>query len=727
MRFYSKQKIWSLFIGFIQSPRPPLQQPTAKFIETWAALIFGMALTILTFWGHLRGGKTFPWDFLGGYHFQSYAWYSHGNFLSPPNWFPWGDMGFPAALAIQSGAWYLPISLLDLLGIPYSIEWATRIQVLHVGFASFGMYLLLRAIGFNYLLAILGMVGLFFSSGFYSNQQHVDIIRGYALIPWLMWSLHPNKLLNSSFGPLVASILLWQFFVASYPGVIVSTAYALSVYSLVNCSQIIERRIVIHYLLACVTVSLIAILLSSLKWVPFFSYLDLYNLSSGDLSGRAPFSSHHLLTLLYPYDVEFLSSDVTMRSLYLPFAILAGVLFVVKGTVRVLHGVLLIFCALFFGAFVSSLTWLSEILPGYRISRFPLSDWRPFLHVGIIILGCEGWKSLFEGDKLSTLRPRFVWAFILFALVAWVAKDIGYNNLVALKPVLWLLFICVFVVGCQKLQQHGFFVIPKKPIVLNSIIFCLIILAAIQGFLFNNDQDRPWEIEWSENISRQLFGVEKISMPSPAPLSVRPERVVVGVGIEEILKFRNHPLYNRCWYEGAYCLFGYNNLRLSIPHKALENSLRSDSGNYELLRFITSPQKLLIFPKDQDITINDKFSNDGEYIRKELGVLVKPVSYASEKIVYQVKTPQEIRVLENEIWWRGWTVKLCDEEGGCRVSYPSTPTSNYLRSWSVPEGDWLVVLEFEPSGVFVSQLLFLFGVLLVSFWSVAKIIKNKRA
>ncbi len=105
-----------------------------------------------------------------------------------------GEMGFPSFLALQSGAWYAPLALLDAVGVVYTIHVATVVQVLHVLAGALGVYALLRQSGCSRGVALLGGVAFHFGAAFYSNQQHVDIVRAAALFPWLLYVLRPDFL-----------------------------------------------------------------------------------------------------------------------------------------------------------------------------------------------------------------------------------------------------------------------------------------------------------------------------------------------------------------------------------------------------------------------------------------------------------------------------------------------------------------------------------------------------
>lgn len=164
------------------------------FIAHQWPLLALLATNLSTFWPHYLGRATFPWDFVGGYHTQSFGWFDNGSVFAPPAWFPWGEMGFPSFLALQSGAWYAPLALLDAVGVVYTIHVATMVQVLHVLAGALGVYALLRQSGCSRGVALLGGIAFHFGAAFYSNQQHVDIVRAAALFPWLLYVLRPDFL-----------------------------------------------------------------------------------------------------------------------------------------------------------------------------------------------------------------------------------------------------------------------------------------------------------------------------------------------------------------------------------------------------------------------------------------------------------------------------------------------------------------------------------------------------
>ncbi|NLZ18274.1 MAG: hypothetical protein GX087_11180, partial [Desulfobulbaceae bacterium] len=169
-------------------------------------------------------------------------------------------------------------------------------------------------------------------------------------------------------------------------------------------------------------------------------------------------------------------------------------------------------------------------------------------------------------------------------------------------------------------------------------------------------------------------------------------------------------IYNKCWYNEEYCLFGYDNLKFSIPHSTL---LKKIINNKNFFTFVTNPQQLIIINSDENFDI-DQFNLDNnkkDFLSSISGVTASIVNYYPESIVYKISTPSSIKVIENEIWWDGWNYKLCSNST-CTNLIPTQPTEEYLRSWTVPPGEWTIQLIFNQKGLFLGRLLCLLGLFL---------------
>lgn len=683
-------------------------------IYTYASLLTLIVVNVITFHNHYLGEATFPWDFLGGYHFQTYGWYANGSILNPPDWFPWGGIGFPSALAVQSGAWYLPISILDLLGIEYSIHVATSVQCFSVLFGSIGLYLLLRLFDCSSAIAVLGAICFHFSAGFFSNQQHVDIIRGYALLPWLLVSIHPvfSKI---KYSIPVASILIFQFLVATYPGIIVSSFYICAMVVIYYLIITPSKLSIKNYLVYISTALALGISLSLLKWLPFFSeYSAIASLGNNIVS---PFSSEHLLTLVLPYDVEFLSGDVTMRSLFVPIIAIWGIFFIKKIDDLFLIGFLITSIVIV----ISVLTTLGllQYLPGGTISRFPLSDWRGHFHIGILLMAASGWGALLRselGIKQIVFRTSL---FILVSLlVILCAVSVGYPNDMVSEFVLRISMI-LLLPGLILLCNFRSFTGIKTP----ALIVIFILIASTDGFFFHKEQNRVWHMSWNEETEKAFFDINFDEIKTiEDEISRRPERLVIGSDIPSVIANSLSPLYNKCWYEKSYCLLGYNNLKYSIPHNTIISFLAENTErSKKLLEFLSRPSQLLIIPH--------KDSFDLLSIPEGLSFIVpamiangKPLVYSSEKIVYELTLNEDSKIIENELWWDGWKYRYCQEHV-CSEWKNAQHTDQYLRTIDIPKGHHVIEIIYHQKGKFESQLVALFSILVIFFISIR--IRNK--
>jgi hypothetical protein len=670
-------------------------------------LFVGLILAIInaaTFWDHYLGTMTFPWDFLGGYHAQSFGWYRDGSLFNPPAWFPWGNIGFPAALAVQAGGWYIPLGILDGLNIPYTVHVATAFQAFHVFLGALGTYFFLRALKIDWPVALLGAISFHFSAGFYSNQQHVDILRAHALLPWLLWSIHPGVILQSRFRPAVAAVILFQLLVASYPGNIVSAAYTCFIFCSIQLWSIKKtgkQRVFIVSLLAAVASG---VMMSALKWWPFLAMHDLLKISQVNIN---PIYPHQLITLFFPYDREFLVSDITMRSFFLPATVLFSIVFLNHKDLLFRTAISIIVISTVLGGVIPMLSPSNAFLPGLNISRFPVSDWRPSLQLGLIMLASSGWRGFLRKDMdQGLISLRIGRGLILMSLVSWIALDIGYQVSDLRRPMGFIIAIAV----TTKL-----FSLSKSNKRLTLVgLTILALLTILDGFTFHREQGRPWRVNWSRDAELQIFGMtpNSASNTSLVDLSRRPERLVVGETLKSVVVEALNSKYNGCWYSRSYCLLGYNNLKLSVPHTTFFNRLSDPNFGPHLLEFTKRAQQAILLAAEESFDITTlSTTSDAPFITTIPNASMTPISYRPNKITYNLSTPIPLYIVENEMWWQGWQVQLC-QKNRCLKPTTTTPTKEYLRSWYAPAGEWRAELTFVQPGAITAKVIFLVGILM---------------
>lgn len=668
---------------------------------TWPLLVLCI-INYATFDAQYDGRATFPWDFLGGYHAQAFGWYDEGGMLKPPSWFPWTSLGFPAFLALQSGAWYLPMQAMHAVGIAYTIHAATVFQVLHVLFGAIGIYFLARRLDASKTIALMMAIGFHFSAAFYSNQQNVDIVRAAAFIPWLLLVLLPQRRIDARLNVLIAALVLSQFLVAGYPGNIVATAYTCVIWVAFLAWKSVPPGRRKGYLLEVALAVTAGTLIAMPKWLPLV------------LNGRpglsiehhppAPFAVSHLLTLMTPYTTNILPSDITMRSLWLPLTCMWGAAYANPKSKLSQIGALLAALALFMGMFVRGNSFLASLLPGMQVSRFPLADWRPIFQIGLILLSISGWTDFFTGRR-SAARALIgsVVAFSIGTIIIVLAIRFGFDAHELLRVIIANSSLAVITLLYSSLYQSA----ADPRYLVSATTFMLIAFTAIGGFQYQKSQQAPWHPGWSKAIEQQIFGANIKAMivaPRPADkISRRPGRMLLGSDPKAALGSLDSSLYNKCWYERTFCVFGYDNLKISEPYQMFLSAVSKPDGG-ALLNFAKAPQQLLALPRDDGNVMTALAAvpkGDGAPIVGDAaGMALEFLGYTPTFVQYKISTPRDVRFVANEMWWPGWKISVCGLGQPCSAYKATESTAQGLRTWALPKGTWHVNLRFfGPSPV----------------------------
>lgn len=674
------------------------------------AVLAIVALNVITFSGHYAGHYAFPWDFLGGYHAQAFGWFDLGSVIDPPGWLPWTDMGFPSVMALQSGAWYLPLALLDALGIPYTMRVAVAIQCAHVALAALGVYALVRRLQIHWGIALVGAIAFHFGATFYSNQQHVDIVRAVALLPWLLYFLHPRTL-ATRWGPGIGGLVLSQLLISGYPGNVVASAYACALWCILGVLALPKQERP-GYIWRAGLLLLVGVLIAMAKWLPVAMDLSAVEFERWT---AMPIEPPYLLTLLFPYERGFLPGDVTMRSLWLPTTALWGWVYSRPGTLASRLAIGLVLLALVMAMLLPVSNQLLQMMPGMSSSRWLISDWRPVLQLGLLIGACQGWHYCMQGgwSRTNVVRRNVVALAMLGAAIA-IARHMGYGVRDLYAVVLVVGVLCV--VGALRALDAGTAFRGKR---LANLLFvgALCLMCAFQGVFYNFTQASAWRMPWNPERERAVYGdtVQGWMDHQREEDARRPRRMLLGSSKDPVAAVakRTDEKYNQCWYAHSYCVFGYNNIRLSRPHRDFVGALQAEGGD-RLLAFASRPQQLWINtggpeglpeirPEEDEVAVIGPGARD---------IGVEFLNYGANDVRYNVRVPRQTTFTENEIWWSGWQYRTCNEEG-CGPWADTIEGAHSLRAWTVPEGTWNVQLRYKERSLASAMQVAGFGLLLM--------------
>jgi hypothetical protein len=686
--------------------------------EITVVMLLLVALEAVVLGSYFSGTVTAPWDFLGSYNAEAFAWWHDGSFFSPPQWMPYVWGGYPAAASVQNSAFYLPVGLVSGL-VPYTIHAATALQALHVGLGALGMYVLVRRHGLGRAESSLGLVAYFFAVGFFSNAQHVDIVRAFAWAPWVLVCLSPRWAWRSWWGVPAAALILWQAAVSSYPGALVQLLYG--AVGWVVAQQLVTHAPLRRYLLPAAAAGGTALLLTVLKYLPFIL------IRGFEGSGKAStdtFSVGIFNTLFFAYDVDGLPNDLSMRSFFLvapvvPLALLAAP----RVSRLVAPAATLVVTALVIGLPVWPWDGLVDLLPGMGLSRFQMADSRVGLTVGAVALACVGLR------RLRTEAPLPRGAVVAVVTVPVVALVLG--TAAGLAPedwsVAWVLLAAVTAVIVAAGRELP---AAARGAVGSLTCVALVGLAAVSGTSWAFNESRTWRTPRAE-VERLQWGATSgelvLQRAGVTSTDARPARDPLPdpAEIPPLSQFLNYT-----YYSGALGVGGYVNLAGAQSFEAMQHPL-VDPGpiGTDARTFWQAPgivvQSTDVVPPAAEVQRCVDSGICGA------ALTAKPTGYAAGSWSYRVDVDAPLTVSFNEAWYPGFRLTACDVAGGtCEDVAVHVGDGGQTVAALVP-GTWDLTLQYDTPGDRAGWAAFALGaavvVLYPAGWGAARLVRRRRA
>lgn len=659
------------------------------------AILMLALVWLYIFRAHLLGNMTFPWDFQGGYYSHAVARLRDGTFLAPPLWLPWGGFGLPTHMSLQDGTWYLPQYLYAAID-GYDLVAATRLQVLHVLIACLGMFALCRSFGLSRIGALVAASGYLFSGSFFSNAEHVDIVRGAALLPWLLYALHQLWKRGTALWLLLFVLVCWQLIVGAYPGIVVSSAYLCAALLLIlGLKKPVAPDIRLSRVLLIGIGSLCAAALASVKYLP--ALLDAANVRHS-VEPIALADASIFTTLVFGYDVAFLPNDLTMRDLFLPTTLFYLATLGLRRDLITAFGAAVVGMAILFMLDVGWWQSLVGMLPGARISRFPLSDFRPALHLGICLLAASSTTQMLRGDSATisswTIRT-LLFATALLAL-GWYGLRLGhqpYGFYWAIGSVALSALVCLAVITRTL-----------RPLVVRMAFLCIVLLVLAHGRDHVLTNARAWNVERNDAIERNLYGNTLSALTAVnrfKALAWRPERLV----------FDQLPVASRAdligeryllgWVAEGFSAFGYENYKFMPALRRLYNAALVDAEPRDRasLNWMLRRSAVFVLSAPADVP-EEALLSCVQAICRGSGTdsaVIQMEQFRENGAVYRIVTPKPFFFIENEAMYTGWQSFLC-VGSDCRPGPKAAAANGFLRGWAMPAGDYRLITYYRPPG-----------------------------
>ncbi|MEI8082960.1 MAG: hypothetical protein WCI74_14075, partial [Actinomycetes bacterium] len=519
-----------------------------------SASVIVLLVVAVVFSGYFFGQSVPPWDFVWNIG-DVYSWWNLGSFFHPPQYLPYTNGGYPAALNLGNIGWYLPVGIPAEL-LQYTPRVAAFVQALVVWAGCVGLLQLLRHWGITTWVACVCAVAFVFNPGFISMAEHGGYVAAWAFLPWLLLLLSPRR--NPRWWlPVVATVVWWQFFLGAYPGAIVAFAYMFAAF--IVTLLIRNRRFDWRYVSYAVLPVVAGALMSALKWVPYALT------STGDAARENILVTNlgSVATILFPFGSNQLANDISMRTWFVVPIIFLAVFFIRGRTPLVIIATVLVAVSLVLGVTFSAGTEWQSVLPLLDFSRFRTVDFKIGVVVGLFMLGAAGIQSM------STLKPtaedqRFVIrrGIVALAVTAAIVVSAYVSPLTSAdrnKGMLWILVSIIALIIVVAVLVSGRSMTDVARVVLTGLI--LGAMAAGVGFSWASGVNYLWNVD-RINAETDTWGQTAASLLSnqqPASGSARSARTGPQFPTTE------WRLKHAYWSSGAYSripsIGGYTNLR----------------------------------------------------------------------------------------------------------------------------------------------------------------------
>lgn len=650
-------------------------------------LVVLAGINLATFRSHYLDGYGFPWDFLQAYYGTgafSVSALAHGEL---PEWMPFQCMGYPYLLNPQTAFFYPPLWLFAALGVDYTLHAAVVVQCAHVLLGAVGVFFLLRRLGSSAQLALVGAVVYHFFGGFYCNAEHVDIIRAFALIPWVFHGSTLDPRQPATLGKGVLLLPLWLYLLATggYPGNLIATTLAGAVYLPVQVADAIRRGASRQEALragaAVAGLAVAGFAMAAVHLGPIWLHRELFHRAATVAQlGYNNLWSVGLGTLVFSSRALPPQPDLSMTSTFISVPGFVLVWFALGRRLkeRLPLTVVLVLASAMAGG-PRSLVWraAAAALPPVALSRFPISDYRPLIALGLIALAIVGLCAVARGEH--TRRGIAVRSGLALLVLLHLARE-TYHSL-SHPQVRW----CLAVALATVLLLVGLR-LRARPLGWTAA-FAVIALVGIDALRVLPDMN-----SWRQPDIRAIYTQRGWTTETPWELAR-------ADGLEA--KARTRPAREEVGHHNWFSWAGYLQMRymmadrtpclLAVAHEARRR------GNYAAyMRREWAP--LLVAGQGVEWTDAGPRLPPHAFRRASAsGGEVRQVAYGLDEIHYVVELREPSLMIENEIHSPGWTATL--DGPGDRRRITAVAVNEVFRGWQLPAGRYRMAARFHTPGL----------------------------
>jgi len=656
---------------------------------------------LVVFFRHYFLGAAFPWDFLGGYYAAPAFWTSaiaSGKF---PRWVPYQWLGYPISLNVQTGLFYPPLWLFPLFHVPYTLAAAVALQCGTVFAGALGMYFFLRLLVGSRREALVGAFAFQLFGGFYSNAEHVDIVRAFALSPWLLWALtarRSDRAIPARF--LAIPPLFFLFATGAYPGATIAVFLIVALYIALEALR--DRARVsgtdadaarapawrLRSAAAVILVGVGAAMASVTLGPPLLFRREFARISLGPPS-QMSFGLVHLAGTVMTN--EWLPGDISMTSTFVGLVLVAALFLARLSALRRVWPVLAVggFAGLMAGGPASPLYRIVRgVLPLVGASRFPIADYRVFVAIAIVAAGSASLAVLRRRPLSSRALALRLGALAVFSAWALLAAYKGHETALPIAEAAAALALAAAAVTLWMRRRGrpgggglgGAGSAWAAPAV-------LLALCGLDAARFLRETERTWVVPRALEVCRSFC----------APISTLHDRgeIVAPNVLDGLDGPRPARLESLDGYRASGYLLGTFNIR-DNGNMVLETKRALDATAWTRA-YIRAPWSAILLdpakakgPAGWWVPPPDSAARARASALGSVAVVHSGLDHAE----YDVDLPAETLFVENESWFPGWTATV--PEGGRRIS--AEPANRGLRAWRLPAGRYRLETRFRLPG-----------------------------
>lgn len=617
---------------------------------------------------------TYPWWVYISNVIRSGAW---------PLWSPYVGAGTPFFLNPQTQL-YSPLTLIIALLGGYS-WYIAQIQSIFLLFsASVGAYVLSFTLWNSRCGAIVSALCFGLSSTLYGNLEHIPFIYGYALMPWFFLSIYQGIKKNNVWVISGFTVVLYFIIVTVYPGITLMMFLWGGMWGIFLMCYVLhslrDRFFAFTRLLVGV---FFALGLSAIYWLPLIKYFHEFTRGTGLNMPVALFGGNLQFKDIWGFFIQFLvthplpyvSTDVSMRGLYMGIVTLPLIAVVLYRKRDVWTFVITFFCVLSFlmacgGDFFGRVA-LHTLFPIFNYSRFPAGDSRSLMILGMALLAGRGMKIITTNDylayqvakKTSLLILSFL-ILALFTLPFLYKKSFfeGAINDISIS-IFWLILMLVILPGMHK----SFF----------QKIFVLILAFDLGTALHINISVAGTPTIASTPEPRQS-GFQTIKANEPRKLGFTDKNIHSFA--ESCSSALSVPA-NTGYITKDFYLCEYNPLIMDrfdyVLNEGLGPWLQKGSriAGWENSTFPSSLKDIL----DRTSSINFQI-----------------LTYRPNEVVYDIHLKKKSVLIFNEMYFPGWRAKWNGND------VPMYEILGGLRALNMPPGNYILTTYFHPKIFFVA-------------------------